>query len=104
MDTFLDHTNSRLYTWKSPGDVAIRADKDIPEYTSIQRGIHQDCVLSLILFHIYTELILRQLEHLEGRSIAGRNISNLNDVDDTVLVSDTKKGSKEFGHSSKNRK
>ena len=71
---------------------AIRVNKDISEYTSIQRGVRQGCVLSPILFNIYTELIFRQFEHLEGTSIGGRNISNLRYVDDTVLVSDTKEG------------
>ena len=71
---------------------AIRVDKDISDYTPIQRGVRQGCVLSPILFNIYTELIFRQFEHLEGASIGGRNLSNLRYVDDTVLVSKTKEG------------
>ena len=71
---------------------AMTVDKDISEYTSVQRGVRQGCVLSPILFNIYTGLIFRQLEHLQGTSIEGRNISNLRYVDDTVLVTDTKEG------------
>ena len=71
---------------------AIRVDSDISDYTSIQRGVRQGCVLSPILFNIYTELIFRQFDHLKGTTIGGRNISNLRYVDDTVLVSDTKEG------------
>ena len=71
---------------------AMRVDKDISEYTSIKRGVRQGCVLSPILFNIYTELIFRQFDHLKGTTIGGRSISNLRYVDDTVLVSDTREG------------
>ena len=70
----------------------VDKDKDIPEYTSIQRGIIKGCVLSLILFNIYTELIFRQFEQLEATSTGGKKSRNLRYVADTVLVLNTKEG------------
>ena len=90
-DIGLDGKDIRVITnlyWHQKA--AIRVDSDISEYTSIQRGVRQGCVLSPILFNIYTELIFRQFDHLKGTSIGGRNISNLRYVDDTVLVSDSR--------------
>ena len=70
---------------------AIRIDNEVSDYTPIQRGVRQGCVLSPLLFNIYTELIFRNFDQLKGTSIGGRNINNLRYVDDTVLVSDTQK-------------
>ena len=71
---------------------AIRVENDLSEYTPIQRGVRQGCVLSPILFNLYTELIFRQFEDSKGTNIGGYDISNLRYVDDTVLVSDTEEG------------
>ena len=89
----LDGKDIRIITnlyWHQ--QAAIRVENDVSDYTPIQRGVRQGCVLSPILFNIYTELIFRQFEELKGTSIGGRNISNLRYVDDTVLLSDTEEG------------
>ena len=41
---------------------AMRVENDISEYTPIQRGVRQGCILSPILFNIYTELISDNLK------------------------------------------
>ena len=52
------------------------------------KEVHQGCILSLGLFNLYAEYIMRnaQLEEAQaGIKIAGRNINNLRYADDTTL-------------------
>ena len=67
---------------------AIRVEEDLSEYTSIQRGVRQGCILSPLLFNLYTELIFRDFEKLRGVCIGGRNVNNLRYADDTALLAD----------------
>ncbi|CAF4310248.1 unnamed protein product, partial [Rotaria magnacalcarata] len=48
---------------------AIQINNDTSDYTSIKRGVRQGCVLSPDLFNIYNEMILRNLEDVEGIKI-----------------------------------
>jgi exonuclease III len=65
---------------------AIRIKNDTSDYTSIKRGVRQGCVLSPDLFNIYSEMILRNLEDVEGIKIGGNNCNNIRYADDTVLM------------------
>ena len=47
------------------------------------RGGRQGCVLSP---HLYSEVILREIENLPGVKVGSVNISNLRCADDTVLT------------------
>ena len=56
------------------------------------KGVHQGSVLSLCLFNLYAEYIMRnaRLDDLQaGIKIAGRNISNLRYADDTTLMAES---------------
>ena len=70
-------------------EAAIRVDNDCSEYRPIRRGVRQGCVFSPDLFNIYSEMILRNIENLEGVHVGGHNINNLRYADDTVLIADS---------------
>ena len=59
------------------------------ESRKIKRGVRQGCVLSPLLFNLYTEHIFRQIDELPRVKIGGRNINNLRYADDTVLLAET---------------
>ena len=69
---------------------AIRVGKERSDYTDIQRGVRQGCVLSPYLFNIYTEFIFRESQELTGVNIGGENINSLRYADDTVLMTNSK--------------
>ena len=55
----------------------------------IGKGARQGCILSLCLFNLYAEYIMRNtgLEEAQaGIQIAGRNINHLRYADDTTLI------------------
>ena len=55
-------------------------------------GVCQGCILSLCLFNLYAEYIMRNagLEEAQaGIKIAGRNINNLRYEDDTTLMAES---------------
>jgi hypothetical protein len=64
----------------------MKVKNDTSEYTNIKRGVRQGCVLSPDFFNIYSEMILRSLEDVEGVKIGGYNCNNLRYADDTVLI------------------
>ena len=54
--------------------------------------IRQGCILSLCLFNLYAEYIMRHagLEEAQaGIKIAGKNINNLRYADDTTLMAES---------------
>ena len=62
------------------------------------KGVHQHCTLSLCLFNLYAEYIMRNtgLDEVQaGIKIARRNINNLRNADDTTLMAESEKEPKE---------
>jgi len=71
---------------------AVRWDNEVSRYVNIKRGIRQGCVISPILFNLYSEFMITEaLENETGIKFNGNNITNLRYADDAVLVADTKK-------------
>ena len=63
------------------------------DWFQVGKGVHQGCILSPCLFNLYAEYIRRNagLEETQaGIKIAGRNINNLRNADDTNLVAESK--------------
>ena len=58
-----------------------------------QKGLCQGCILSLCLFNLYAEYLMRNAwldEAQAGIKIARRNINNLRYTDDTTLMAGSK--------------
>ena len=59
----------------------------------IGKGVCQGCILSLCLFNLFAEYIMRNAgldETQAGIKIARRNINNLRYADDTILKAESK--------------
>ena len=62
------------------------------DWIQIGKGVHQGCILSLCLFNLYAEYIMRNtgLEEAQGGiKNAGKNNNNLRYVDDTTLMAES---------------
>ena len=62
------------------------------DWFQIGKGVHQGCILSLCLFNIYAEYIMRNARLDEGQAvikIARRNINNLRYADDTTFMAES---------------
>ena len=62
------------------------------DWFQIGKGVRQGCILSLCLFNLYAEYMMRNagLEEIQaGIKIAGRNINNLRYADDTTLMAES---------------
>jgi len=59
---------------------------------SIRRGVRQGCIISPVLFNLYSEFMIREaLERLKGIQFGGENLTNLRYADDAVLIADSRK-------------
>ena len=70
----------------------VRTGHGTTDWFQIGRGVCQGCILSLCLFNLYAEYIMRNagLEETQaGIKIAGRNIHNLRYADDTTLMAES---------------
>ena len=62
------------------------------DWFQIGKGVHQGCILSLYLFNLYAEYIMRNAgldEAQAGIKIAGRNINNHRHAGDTTLMAES---------------
>ena len=54
-------------------------------------GVRQGCVISPLLFNLYSGFMIEAMDEMEGISFGEFNITNLRYADDAVLVADKKK-------------
>ena len=83
----VDDADTRLLTnmyWTQTA--AVRCDKDLSEWMSIKQGVRRGCVASPHLFALHTEMIMREIEDMEGFRIG---VNNLRYADDTVILAES---------------
>lgn len=68
----------------------IRVDGKLSNNVEICRGVRQGCILSPLLFNLYSDIIFKQaLETDIGIKINGLPINNLRYADDTVIMAES---------------
>ena len=90
----LEHLTCLLRNLYAGQKATVRIEHETIDWFKIGKGVRQGCILSPCLFNLYAEYIMRnsRLAVLEaGIKIAGRNISNLRNADDTTLMQKVKR-------------
>ena len=80
-------------------EATVKTGHGTTDWFQIGKGVHQGCILSLCLFNLYAEYIMRNagLEEAQaGIKIAGRNINNLRYADDTTFMAESEEELKSF--------
>ena len=89
-----DHLTSLLRNMYAGQESTVRIGHGTTDWFQIGKGVHQGCILSLCLFNLYAENIMRNTGLDEAQAeikIAGRNITNLRYTDDTTLMAESEK-------------
>ena len=69
-------------------EATVRAGHGTTDWFQIGKGVHQGCILSLCLFNLYAQYIMRNSglkEEQAGIKIARRNINYLRYADGSLL-------------------
>ena len=89
-----DHLTCLLRNLYAGQDATVRTGHGTTDWFQIGKGVHQGCTLSLCLFNLFAECIMRNSgldEAQTGIKTARRNIINLIYADDTTLWQKVKK-------------
>ena len=95
---------SNLYVGK---EATVRTGHGTTDWYQIGKGVCQGCILSLCLFNLYAEYIMRNagMDEAQARiKIVGRNINNLRYADDTTLMAESEEQRKRLSKSLSKRK
>ena len=87
-----DHVTCLLRNLYAGQEATARTGHGTTDWLQMGKGVRQDCVLSLCLFNLYAEYIMRNVgleEAQAGIKIARRNISKLRYADGTTLMAET---------------
>ncbi len=86
----IDDKDTRLLTnlyWKQ--QAAVRHNGEISDWMQIEQGVRQGCVASPHLFALYTEMIMRNIDGMDGFRVGGTVVNNLRYADDTVILAES---------------
>ena len=75
-------------------EATVRTGHGTTDWFQIEKGVHQGYILSLCLFNLYAECIMRNAgleEEQAGIKIAERNINKLKYTDDTTVMAESDK-------------
>ena len=88
-----DHLTCFLRNLYAGQEATVRTIYGTTDWFKIGKGVCQSCILSSCLFHLYTGYIMQNArlnEAQAGIKIAGRNINNLRNADDTTVMAENK--------------
>ena len=89
-----DHLTCPLRNLYAGQEATVRTGHGTTDGFQIGKGVRQGCILSLCLFNLYAEHILRNtgLDEAQARiKVAGRDINNLRYADDKTLMAESEK-------------
>ena len=92
-----DHLTCLLRNLYAGQEATVKTGHGTTDWFQIGKRVHQGCILSLCLFNLYAEYIMRNAgldEAQAGIKIARRNFNNLRYADDTTLRQKVKKNQK----------
>ena len=87
-----DHLTCLLRNIYSGQEATVRTQHGTIDWFQIGKGVHQGYIVSLCLFNLYSEYIMRNAgwdEAQAGIKIARRNINHLRYADDTTLMAES---------------
>ena len=87
-----DHLTCLLRNLCAGQETTVRTGQGTMDWFQTGKEVHQGCILSLCLFNLYAEYIMRNagLEEAQaGIKITWRNINNLRYADDTTLMAES---------------
>ena len=87
-----DHLTCLLRNLYTGQEATVRIGHGTTDWLQIGKGVRRGCILSLCLFNLYAEYIMRnaRLDEVQaGIKVAGKNINNLRYADDTTLIAES---------------
>ena len=92
-----DHLTCLLRNLSAGQEATVKTGHGTTDWFQIGKGVCQGCILSLCLFNLYAEYIMRnhRLDETQaGIKTARRNINNLRYADDTTLMAESEEALK----------
>ena len=89
-----DHLACLLRNLYAGQEATVRPGHGTRDWFQVGKRVHQGCILSLCLFNLYAECIMRNAgleEEQAGIKIAERNINKLKYTDDTTVMAESDK-------------